>query len=152
MARFLRNIDGIRIALRIENYEPTKKVGWDDQWCTCSWSFNNHYGLRYNMKNNPALMTCEVESIEKKLSSLLSGEMETKKTIACIEPYFEFIFYPGTDELNCYVEWIVNFWNHGALTLNYFAIVLLQDDIEALRDYLSDVIEKGTKIANKSIA
>ena len=102
------------------------------------------------MNDNQALMTCEVEDIKKTVSSLLWGELKMEKTITCIEPYFKFIFHPKTDKLNYHVEWIVYFWDSGALTNHYFTIVLWKDNIEALRDYFSAIIEKGTRNANKS--
>ena len=122
MASFFRDIQWIKVSLRIKYYEPTRKTGWEEQWCTCSWSFYNNTNLNYNMNDNQALMTCEVEDIKK--HCLLCGELKMEKTITCIEPYFIFIFHPKTDKFNYHVEWIVYFWDSGALTDHYFTIVL----------------------------
>lgn len=49
---------------------------------------------------------------------------------------------PLYESIDVSENWIVNLWSGGALTYNYFSVVLGRNDITQLRDYLRSVLSE----------
>ncbi|MBQ8001469.1 MAG: hypothetical protein IJ298_09805 [Ruminococcus sp.] len=154
---FKLNVDGIDVQLTINSYRPANRhEDIYDQWCHCDVSFSCENYLSYKLKSADILLSYEVENLETALTELLNGEIKTLKVCRFIEPDFIFVLYPKEDlssypedecirsEFDGYdisVEWRVHFWNNWP-TDNFLNITLDRDEITALRDYLTSVINR----------
>lgn len=153
---FERNLSGIDVILRIDNYQSPSKHDFGDWWCDCGFSFRMGKLaeiINYRKDHDEILTPEEVDWLADSLTELLDGRITEPKELSMVEPDFNFWLYPikdlradpkytyiapGHEYQDIYVEWRVYFWN-GGLTDNYLNITLYREDIIALRDYLNDV-------------
>ena len=152
---FERNIDGIDVILRIDNYESPSKHDFGDWWCDCGFSFRMGKlaeVINYRKDHDELLTPEEVDSLADALTALLDGKTAEPREMEMTEPDFVFMLYPikdlrtdprysyvgpGQEFEDIHVEWRVHFWD-GAPTDSYLAITLFREDIIALRDFLND--------------
>lgn len=148
---------GITVKLKINGYQPSRKEGWESQWCRCDYSFCSDDWLHYSRENDEVLLSREVEELEDSLTGLLNNEPEEITELRCVEPDYVFRLHPkrdlrkdpsytyippGYEFADIYVEWQVFFW-HDGLTDNFLTVTLGRSEIVQLRDYLSDVISRA---------
>ncbi len=146
-----RNVSGIEITLRIDNYQSPAKHDFGDWWCDCGFSFRFGNSINYSVEHDELLMPEEIDELSALLTQLLDGNITEPTEKPMIEPDFVFILYPqkdlrtdpkytyiapGHEIQDIYVEWRIFFWNEG-LTSNYLTITLYRDDIILFRDYLN---------------
>lgn len=133
------DIDGIKFEFGIEDYRPSTKEHWDDEWCVVTARATSD-ALNYSIRSS-CMVCCEVEWLYKKLVELEDGTLTDETEIFNIEPDFEYILYPSKNG-QYYMDWKFNLWNGGALTCNSFTIMFGEEDIMKLREYLNDVMTK----------
>lgn len=139
---FACDADGMRIRLRIDRYQSPAKHEYGDWWCDCGYSFQMGKFLCYEAESVEILTPEDVDYLSQKLSDLLSGKITENEEASFPEPDFAFKFYPKTPETDISLEWIVNFWDRGALTANFLTITLDRDKIELLNNFLCDCIRR----------
>ena len=147
---FERDIDGIEVKLRIDDYEDPSKHDFGDVWCDCGYSFRFGNAINYYKDHDEILTPEEVDQLVIVLSELLEGKVSEPREVPMTEPDFFFMLYPqkdlrtdpkytyvapGYEIQDIYVEWRIYFWN-GGLTDNFLTITLFRKDIEAFRDFL----------------
>lgn len=151
---FRRDICGVTAYLKIKGYTKSTKDEWDCQWCNCDFAFKSGDWLNYHKEDDEVLLSCEVEELTDKLTKLLEDELTENTEIICIEPDFIFKLYPkrdlrkdpnvthvqkGYEIADIYMEWEIFFGNEG-LTDNRLTLTFGREEIEALRNYLVEVI------------
>lgn len=157
---FERNLNGIEVILRIDNYESPSKHTFGDGWCDCGFSFRMGKLaeiINYRKDHDELLTPEEVDGLADALTNLLEGKINELQEYPLVEPDFVFLLYPikdlrtdpkytyvapGHEFQDIYVEWRVFFWDDG-LTENYLNVTLYRDDIIAFRDFLEDVRKTG---------
>ena len=154
--RLKLDLNGIVVQVKINEYVPSNRKIWDDQWCYVDYSFTSGSWLNYVKKSDSVWLSCEVEELAKSLHKLLNDEIPERKIVDFIEPDFEFILQPkrdlrqdpqysyvaeGHEWADIYADWTVKFWNDG-LTDNFLSVTLGREDIEVLALYLDLVIGK----------
>ena len=157
---FERNLNGIEVILRIDNYESPSKHTFCDWWCDCGFSFRMGKLaeiINYRKDHDELLTPEEVDGLADALTNLLEGKINELQEYPLVEPDFVFLLYPikdlrtdpkytyvapGHEFQDIYVEWRVFFWDDG-LTENYLNVTLYRDDIIAFRDFLEDVRKTG---------
>lgn len=147
---FERDIGGIQVILRIDDYQNPSKHDFGDVWCDCGYSFRFGDIINYHKEHDELLMPEEVDELATVLSELLDGAVTEPCEVPMTEPDFVFLLYPEKDLRNdpkytyvapgyeiqdIYVEWRIYFWNDG-LTENFLTITLGRADITAFRDFL----------------
>ena len=152
------DLDGILLQLNIKDYEPSQQENWD-QWCHVDFSFSSEGWLDYHKENDEVLMSFEVESLAAILKRLLNDEIAEIKEMSCIEPDFNFVFYPkkdlredprytyvreGFEIVDIRMDWKISFWHEG-LTANYLSVTLDRNDMQILLAYLNCVMGKLDK-------
>ena len=153
---FERNLNGIEVILRIDNYESPSKHTFGD----CGFSFRMGKLaeiINYRKDHDELLTPEEVDGLADALTNLLEGKINEQQEYPLVEPDFVFLLYPikdlrtdpkytyvapGHEFQDIYVEWRVFFWDDG-LTENYLNVTLYRDDIIAFRDFLEDVRKTG---------
>lgn len=147
---FERDIDGIKVKLRIKNYVRTNDENWDEKWCKCDFSFYSGDWLNYHKEDVEVLLCCEIDNIIISLTDLLNNKILKEEEISFIEPDFSFKLIPKENLLdNIYLEWKVYFWNEG-ITGNHLSVTLDINDIKSLRTYLIS-IKNRPKFTNKTL-
>ena len=147
---FDRNIGGIDIVLRIDDYEPPELHQFGTHWCDCGYSFSFGSIINYYKQHDEILTPAEVDYLAESLTALLEDKTDVTDEIKMVEPDFVFMLYPKEDLRNnpkytyiapgheiqdIYAEWRIYFWDDG-LTDNFLTITLDREDITALRDFL----------------
>lgn len=153
---FERNLGGIDVILRIENYQPSSKHEFGDWWCDCGFSFRMGKLaeiISYRKDHDELLMPEEIDELAIVLTDLLEGRITEPRELPMTEPDFVFMLYPikdlrtdpkytyvapGHEFQDIYVEWRVYFWNEG-LTDNFLTLTLYRDDIIAFRDFFEAI-------------
>lgn len=133
------DIDGIKFEFGIEDYRPSTREHWDDEWCVVTARATSD-ALKYSIRSS-CMVCCEVEWLYNKLVELEDGTLTDETEISNIEPDFEYTLYPSENG-QYYMDWKFNLWNGGVLTCNSFTIMFAEDDIRKLREYLNDVMTK----------
>lgn len=133
------DIDGIKFEFGIEDYRPSTREHWDDEWCVVTARATSD-ALNYSIRSS-CMVCCEVEWLYKKLVELEDGTLTDETEISNIEPDFEYTLYPSENG-QYYMDWKFNLWNGGVLTCNSFTIMFGEEDIMKLREYLNDVMTK----------
>lgn len=142
------DLDGIGFQMRIREYKK-KQAGEISEWCKTDFSLKSGDWLHYHKEDYECFENEELKVLESSLTSHLNGEMEKDETIDFAEPDFEFKLYSRTlkrangrpYEAGGYAEMEIHFWNEEVgLTGNHLSLVMLEDEIEALRDYLRVVM------------
>lgn len=133
------DIDGIKFEFGIEDYRPSTREHWDDEWCVVTARATSD-ALNYSIRSS-CMVCCEVEWLYKKLVELEDGTLTDETEISNIEPDFEYTLYPSENG-QYYMDWKFNLWNGGVLTCNSFTIMFGEEDIMKLREYLNDVMSK----------
>ena len=154
---FERNLDGIDVILRIDNYQSPSNHDYGDWWCDCGFSFRMGKMaeiIDYRKDHDELLMPEEVDELANVLTNLLDGKITQPMEFTITEPDFQFILYPikdlrtdskytymapGYEYQDIFVEWRVYFWN-GWLTNNFLTLTLYRDDIVALRDFFESIM------------
>lgn len=146
-----RNISGMEIMLRIDNYQSPSKHEYGDWWCDCGFTFRLGSIINYTAEHEELLMPEDVDSLSVALTSLLDGDMTKPEEVVMTEPDFVFMLYPkkdlrtdsrylyiqkGCEIQDIYAEWQIYFW-HDGLTSNYLTVTLDREDIISLRDFLN---------------
>lgn len=146
-----RNVSGIEIMLRIDNYQSPAKHSFGDWWCDCGFSFKFGNIINYSVEHDELLMPEDIDGLTASLTELLNGNIEEPTEEPMTEPDFVFELYPqkdlrtdpkytyispGHEIQDIYVEWRIFFWDDG-LTSNYLTITLDRDDIISFRDFLN---------------
>ncbi len=154
--RLKLDLNGIVVQIKINEYVPSNRKMWDDQWCYVDYSLTSGSWLNYVKKSDSVWLSCEVEELAKSLHKLLNDEIPERKIVDFIEPDFEFTLQPkrdlrqdpqysyvaeGHEWADIYADWTVKFWNDG-LTDNFLSVTLGREDIEVLAIYLDLVIGK----------
>ena len=146
------DVNGINVELEIRGYRPDNKRFNDDAWCKCDFSLYNE-NINYSRSSAEVLFSAEVDLLESYLTRLLNGEIKEIEEFLCAEPDFEFYFHPEKQTLRpdyvfaIFVEWKINFWHERSPSGNSLTLTLWQDEIIALKDYLSSVIKRKNKSA-----
>ncbi len=148
---FERDIDGIQVKLRIDDYQDPTKHNFGDWWCDCGYSFSFGNIINYQKKHDELLTPEEVDYLSAKFTDLLDGKIVAPHEVALTEPDFVFMLYPvkdlrtdpkytyiqpGYEIQDIYAEWRIFFWN-GGLTDNFLTLTLARNDIVAFRDFLN---------------
>lgn len=146
-----RDLSGIEVMLRIDNYQSPSKHTYGDWWCDCGFSFRLGNIIQYSVEHDELLMPEDIDSLAISLTRLLDGDLTEPTEEAMTEPDFVFMLYPQKDLRNdpkytyippgheiqdIYVEWRIYFWNDG-LTSNFLTITLDREDIISFRDFLN---------------
>lgn len=153
---FERNLSGIDVLLRIENYQDPSKHEFGDWWCDCSFSFRMGRLaeiINYRKDHDELLTPEEVDGLGAALTDLLDGKIAEPQEFPMVEPDFVFMLYPikdlrtdpkytyvapGHEFQDIYAEWRVYFWDDG-ITENFLTVTMYRDDIVAFRDFLESV-------------
>lgn len=149
------NLDGMDFNLKIENYEPNQT--FDGKWVQVSFDFEFKDIIKYKKEKTEILLCAEIDEIRKYLYDLLNDKFIYKEHYECIEPDFEFFFYPkydiknnknlifikssSTSVVDIGFELKVNLWNE-CLSCNNFSTFWERNDIEKLYLYLSLITKK----------
>lgn len=155
------DIRGMKIELQINGYQRSDKDNWDCQWCDVSFSFEFPGCIDYSKMNDEIILSCEVETLERKIDDFINDRITDKETLELIEPDFVFVFKPsynmlesgeyeyaapGYEMSNAVMEWKVNLWERdGRLTNNYFSATLDKAALRVLGDYLRLITGKLNK-------
>lgn len=150
---YKRNVSGIEIMLRVDNYQSPSRHAYGDWWCDCGFSFRFGSIIHYKVEHEELLMSEDIDSLTDSLTELLDGNITEPTEEVMTEPDFVFMLYPkkdlrtdprytyipsGHEMQDIYAEWRVFLCNEG-LTSNYLAVTLYRDDIISLRDFLKSV-------------
>ena len=153
---FERNLSGIEVVLRIDNYEAPFKHSFGDWWCDCGFSFRMGKPteiINYRKAHDELLTPEEVDGLADVLTSLLEGKITEPQEYPMVEPDFVFMLYPmkdlrtdsrytyvasGHEFQDVYVEWRVYFWDCG-ITENFLTLTMYRNDIIAFRDFLESI-------------
>lgn len=150
------NIDGIQVKLEIRGYVLSDRKDWDREWCQLDYSFSSGEWLNYSKKNDPMLLSCEIDTLVQALTDLLDNKITEKQEVSFLDPDFEFELSPSFDLRNnpkfIYVEpgceiidisldWRVFFY-HEAATANFLSVTLDRNDIRQFLDYLISIQNK----------
>jgi hypothetical protein len=147
------DVSGVKIELEISGYKPVQDSTWYSEWCRCNFRFSSGDWLNYHKENEEVLLCCEVDKLAEILTDFIENKFLEDKEISFAEPDFIFRLYAEVRHKNQQevealsnsidLEWRVYFWEEqgGAnyLTANYISLLLGQDDIVSLRDYLVSV-------------
>lgn len=134
------NLDDIHLQFRISEFHASHKECWDYEWCKVDFSVKSREWLNYRLENREILLCSEIELLLDNLTKMINNELIEQKHIERIEPDFEFILSPGDNGKSNYLEWKINFWDDtGALTANYLSLLLGEEDIVELIDYLKNL-------------
>ena len=157
---FERNLNGIDVVLRIDDYESPFKHSFGERWCDCGFSFRMGKPaeiINYRKDHDELFTPEEVDGLADALTNLLDGKINEPQEYQMVEPDFVFMLYPikdlrtdskysyvapGYEFKDIYVEWRVFFWD-GGITENYLMLTMYRDDIIAFRDFLESV--RGSK-------
>ena len=157
---FERNLNGIDVILRIDDYESPFKHSFGEWWCDCGFSFRMGKPaeiINYRKDHDELFTPEEVDGLADALTNLLDGKINEPQEYQMVEPDFVFMLYPikdlrtdskysyvapGYEFKDIYVEWRVFFWD-GGITENYLTLTMYRDDIIAFRDFLESV--RGSK-------
>lgn len=138
--RFQLNLEGTKIEFKIENYRPSTKDEYYEEWCLITVKVKGN-GIDYST-HSECMMCCEIEWLNSELENMINGVFSEDRQITFLEPDFEFLLFPSK-ESNYYMDWKFRLWYKGALTCNYFVLSFVYDDIQKLKKYLEKVIENG---------
>lgn len=172
---FERNLNGIEVILRIDNYESPSKHTFGDWWCDCGFSFRMGKLaeiINYRKDHDELLTPEEVDGLADALTNLLEGKINELQEYPLVEPDFVFLLYPikdlrtdpkytyvapGHEFQDIYVEWRVFFWDDG-LTENYLNVTLYlkeafryQNKLQSFMDEAHGILERDanvTKVEN----
>lgn len=151
---FERDINGIKIKLRINNYKYTNKKDWDSEWCQCDFLFYSGSWLNYHKENDEIFLCSEIDYLIMLLTELLNNKIFEPKEFSFIEPDFTFMLHPienlkdnpkyiyvkpESKFVDIYLDWKIYFWDNGTLTDNHLTLTLDRDEITSLRDYLVSI-------------
>lgn len=158
------DLEGILFSLEINNYRPSTKENWDDEWCAVSYYAMRGTSLNYG-KDTECLLCTEVEELRDTFKKLLLDELNENSELSFIEPDFTFDIYPKTIDNqislldpypqmnNAYADMKLHFWSDG-LTCNYLNLHLGEEEIEHLKNYLNlvtGVIDKTNPVIEDMI-
>lgn len=150
------NLDlcGIQLNFAVHNYVPCTENNGYTQWCNVDFHICSGNWLDYQI-DGELLMNFEVDEILARIEDILNGGVGELFAWQCIEPDFNFTFYPkkdltkdpkytyiapGHEIQDIKLEWSVYFWD-DRLTDNRLTLVLSRKDIVALQQYLKSVVE-----------
>jgi len=161
------DIQGIILELQIGRYQKSNHDIWDEQWNDVGFSLTSGKWLNYQT-GGELLLSIEVEELLDKTNKLLNDELSEVEEIVCIEPDFNFKFYPkrdlrddpnytyvaeGFEITDIYMEWKIYFWSDG-LTDNYISLTFDREDLKMLLNYLfliTGILEKDSETVNNMI-
>ena len=142
------DIDGIELNFRISGYKPISDRKSDYSWCQVDLQLKSSW-LDYKI-NGELLDMGEVDSLQKRISDLLSDKILDINAFEGIEPDMQFQFFPrqnirsnpkvlyvasGHEISDISADMIITFWNKG-LTNNRLILNFDRDDLEYFCDYL----------------
>ena len=135
------DLSGIAFQLRIQQYEKSNPEDMFSKWCKVDLSFESKEGLSYHFEDEETLLPFEVEELQERIGELLKGNLEEPTVMECIEPDFEFHFFPKDDEeeLDEYMELIIALWGEGGLSDNRLLLIFEKDNLEKLLAYLKEI-------------
>lgn len=170
MAYWLKlNINSIIFQIQIDEYQKSDDEMWYGQWNKVSISITFEKWLIYQISNAELLLSNEIEALSDNIEKLLNDEFDEVEELICIEPDFQFIFYPkrdlradpkyvyvreGFEIVDIYMEWKTYFWSDGCLSDNYIAITFDRADLKILLNYLFLItgrFDKDSEPINKMI-
>ena len=134
------DIEGTIFEFEIEDYKPSTRECWDTEWCTVTARATSDV-LNYSIRT-ACMLCCEVEYLYKRLMELENGALTEDLEICNIEPDFEYILYPGKNS-DYFMDWKFNLWNGDMISCNSFTIMFDVDEIQKLRIYMGEIIEKA---------
>lgn len=123
------NFEGIQFEFEIEDYRPSTRDHWDDEWCVVTAKAIGGV-LNYSIHSS-CMCYCKVEWLYKNLEKLANGSITEVTEVSSVGPDFEFMLYPS-DKGSYYMEWKFNFWDGGVLTCNSFTLTFVDEDIQEL--------------------
>lgn len=151
----------VDMQLKIWNWKDfNSDEAWYDSWTDSELSLHSTY-LNYD-REGELFMCDEVSDLRSAMDQLLSGKMEKDCSMEFAEPDIEFAFraakrlysmpgkviYPnGYEDVDIYVDMIINFWCKNGLGSNAFSMVLDRQKIEAFCVYLKIVVGELTEDA-----
>lgn len=133
--------------LQINDWHKANSKAYEDEWCRVKCQIKSDF-MDYRVENNQpdceTLMWSEVESLLHCIEQLLSGKTTEKECMSCVEPDFEFVFYPATENVDSVgMDILIAFWERdGALSANSLQLYLGQEEVEAFYEYLKLVCEE----------
>lgn len=136
----------VKFSLDIRGYTKSERISWDDKWCNVDCSVKCGDWLEWSLKNDEALLCCEIEELCENLEKLLDDRIAAILNCVCIEPYFSFAFHPklylrdnpqqvylapGQEYIDVYFEWIIG---------NIIHLKFDRTDSKMLLQYLKGII------------
>ena len=94
---YIRNVSGIEIMLRIDNYQSPAKHKFGDWWCDCGFSFRFGNMINYSVEHDELLMPEEIDELTTSFTDLLDENITKPTEIPMAEPDFVFLLYPQKD-------------------------------------------------------
>lgn len=125
-----------------------------EHWCDVTVMVNNEF-INYYQKGE-LLETHDVQKILDAITRLLNRKMINREVLHFVEPDISFAFYPprlqrevshwipidNIDSLTeLYAEMIIELYLDDGYGGQYYVVELYEDELIALRDYLSEVIK-----------
>ena len=166
--RLYLDVDGIDLYLQITQYRKSAEEYQDEEWCQVEFTLQSREWLNYQMGPTEAMLCYEVEHLRDRIEELLNGKLDSPEEVSCIEPDFEFHFFPeadcrenpnvlyvkpGCEIIEATMDWIVSFYDgNGALTSNRLFLSLNRTDLEKLVCYLNlvtGIINEDDKIIHE---
>lgn len=135
------DLDGVSFQIKIKGYSlATKKISWDEQWCTVECAFIGH-GINFICDGDDILLACEIKEVASYLDDLLHDKIKEVYTVECVEPDFKFMMIPKIDIYDIRMELKSYFWN-GYLTNHYLSLSFDRQNIIYFRNYLLYVMKQ----------
>lgn len=133
------DLDGFILLFEISGWKPSDRSNWDVNWCMINIRVTSSF-MDYKI-HSESLLSCEIEELIKALENVLNGK-EAKK-MECLEPDLEFHFNTRSQnvESSSDMDFVINFWDEGALTANSLHLCFSEKDMERLLDYLKAVVK-----------
>lgn len=140
--------------LQINDWHKARSKDYDDEWCSVKCRIKSDF-MDYRVENNQpdceTLMWSEVENLLHCTEQLLTGKIAEKNSMDCVEPDFEFVFYPATENVQSVgMDILIAFWEpDGALSANSLQLYLGQEEVEQFYEYLKLVCKETDPHSSK---
>lgn len=168
---FRLDLEGIDLHFRISKYRKSTKENWDCEWCDVDLTLQSNRWLDYHINSAEVMLSNEIEMLRDTIDALLNDKLDEIDTLECIEPDFQFIFYPkqdvrknprvlyvkpGYEISDVDMDFAVTFWDReGALSANRLMLSFDRLDLERLLIYLqlvTGIISEDDEMVNKLVS
>lgn len=151
--KLVLDLDGVLFEFEITNYVGGfSLIPSIRDFANVSLSLNSDY-INYELKQEPLLMSKEVEYLKYEIKNLLEDKTTNEKEIYFENPVLGFLLEPSGDvisnddntgyiECECSSELIINIKNSNRLSSNEFRLYMVKEELEAFYWYLRVVTDE----------